>query len=254
MNKTYLIDLDGTMYHGSKIIPEAKKFIDYLIERKINFIFLTNNATRTKKQNVEHMLNLGFEHIEEKHFYTSSMAAAMYISSHYEQNTCFYIGEEGLKESLLNEGFVLTEENPDFVFVGLSLDANYELYTKALQYLLNGAILVGTNDDRRLPSSTGYKVGNGAIIKMLSYASSKQSIPIGKPHATILEECLSYFSLTKEEVIIIGDNLETDILLGVNTGVDTIFVTSGVHNINDIETLKIFPTKTIHTLLALIEK
>lgn len=250
--KTYLIDLDGTMYRGSEIIPGAKEFIDALIEKKQRFVFLTNNAKRTKRQNVEHMEKMGFTGIKEEHFFTSSMAAAKYTAARYSGRNAYYIGQDGLKEALLENGFRICEENVDFVFVGLDIEGTYEKYSKALGFLLQGAELIGTNNDRLLAKPGGFNVGNGSIVAMFEYAIGKQSPKIGKPHAPILEEALKYFELNKEDCILLGDNLETDILLGVDNGVETTFVTSGVHHREDIERLGIQPTNIIDDLRELI--
>lgn len=254
MNKTYLIDLDGTMYRGSQIQPGAKAFLDALQKNNQTYIFLTNNSKRTLLQNVEHMENMGFTNITCEQFFTSAMASARYVAKHYQQRKAMYIGEDGLAEALLQQGFILTENQPDFVFVGLHQSATYEMYSKALNELLKGAVLIGTNNDRILAQPGCFAVGNGSIVHMLEYASKQTSPRIGKPYAPILEEALAAFSLQKEDVILVGDNLETDILLGVNEGVESIFVLGGVHEEADKERLQIFPNRTIHNLMELIEK
>lgn len=251
--KTYLIDLDGTMYRGTEIIPGAKEFIDACIKHGEHFVFLTNNAKRTKKQNVEHMVKMGFTGIKEEHFFTSSMAAARYVAGNYKGRHAYYIGQDGLKEALLESGFQLCEEHVDFVFVGLDIEGTYEKYSKALEYLLNGAELIGTNNDRLLAKPGGFNIGNGSVVAMFEYAIGKESPKIGKPHAPILEEALKYFNLAKEDCILLGDNLETDILLGVDNDVETTFVTSGVHARDDIERLHIYPTNIVDDLRELIK-
>lgn len=253
MMKTYLIDLDGTMYRGSELIEGAKIFIDELIASKQQFVFLTNNAKRTKKQNVEHMEKMGFTGIKEEHFFTSSMAAASYAASHYDGRNAWYIGQDGLKEALTEKGFTITEEDVDFVFVGLDNTGTYEKYSKALGFLTNGAKLIGTNNDRLLAQPGGFHVGNGSIVAMFEYATGQVSPKIGKPYAPILNEALHYFHLVKDEVVILGDNLETDILLGVENNVDTIFVTTGIHTREDIEKLQIHPTEIVDDLRELIK-
>ena len=155
MKKTYLIDLDGTMYRGSQIIEGAKEFIDTLLKRGERFVFLTNNAKRTKRQNVEHMEKMGFTGIREEHFFTSSMAAARYAAEHYEGKNVWYIGQDGLKEALEDNGFTVTEQDVDLVFVGLDNTGTYEKYSKALDFLLHGAKLIGTNNDRLLAQPGG---------------------------------------------------------------------------------------------------
>lgn len=250
--KIYLIDLDGTMYKGNTIIDGAKAFIDDLIARNRPFLFLTNNARRTGRQNVAHMEKMGFKNICPEHFYTSAMAAASYVAKTSTKRRCFYIGEDGLKEALEKEGFIFVEEHADFVFVGMDDKADYKLYSKALGHLLQGAKLIGTNSDRLLAKDDGFNVGNGCIVAMFEYATEQVSEKIGKPNLPILECALDALKLTKEDVVIVGDNLETDILLGTKNGVETILVTSGVHKEEDVNRLAIKPTRIIHNLKELI--
>ena len=151
-----------------------------------------------------------------------------------------------------DNGFTVSDQDVDLVFVGLDNTGTYEKYSKALDFLLKGAKLIGTNNDRLLAQPGGFAVGNGSIVAMFEYASGQVSPKIGKPHAPILEEALKYFQLNADEAVILGDNLETDILLGVENHVDTIFVTSGVHQREDVEKLQIYPTRTIDDLRELL--
>ena len=228
--KTYIIDLDGTMYSGSTNIDGAREFIDYLHSKNLPYIFLTNNATRTKKQAKEHMLNLGFKDIKEEDFYTSAMASAKFIAKNYPEKKCFMVGESGLEEALKEWNFDLVQENPDFVVVGLDNAGNSQTGN------------IGTFD-----------IGNGAVIDMLEYASGVEAVKIGKPYQIILDILLDEKNLKKEDLIFIGDNLETDIKLGYDAKIETIMVCSGVHTEKDIERLKVYPTKVIKNLRELIK-
>lgn len=252
MKKTYLLDLDGTMYRGTQVIESAKQFIDELNRRGEEYYFLTNNAKRTKRQNVEHMEKMGYTGIREEQFFTSSMAAAIYAKNQYKERNAYYIGQDGLKEALLDQGFTISESDVDFVFVGLDTSGTYEKYSKGLQYLLDGAKLIGTNDDRLLAQPNGFSIGNGSVVAMFEYASKQKSPKIGKPHAIFLEEALEYIGKQKEDVVIVGDNLETDILLGVENGVESVLVTTGVHSEEDIEKLHIKPDFIAKNLLELL--
>ncbi len=250
--KNYLIDLDGTMYRGNDPIEGTFEFVEYCQKNQIPFYFLTNNATRTKKQNVEHMEKIGFKGIREDQFFTSSMAAASYMRKK-GYSKAQLIGEDGLLEALKENGFEICED-PECLFVGLDRHADYEKYSLALQYLLHGAKLVGTNQDRLLAHGNSFHVGNGSIVKMFEYASSQVSEKIGKPNGIILYEACDYYQLKKEDCVIIGDNLETDIALGMNEQVETILVLSGVHHEEDIDRLQIYPDKIVHRLDELIQK
>jgi len=210
--KTYLIDLDGTMYSGNTNIDGAREFIAYLQEKGFPYIFLTNNATRTKTQAKEHMLNLGFKNIKEDDFFTSAIATAKYIAKNYSERKCFMIGESGLEEALKEENFIFVEDKADFVVVGLDRKANYTKYSEALHHILAGAKFIAT-------------------INIL----------------------LEDKNLKKEDIILLGDNLETDIKLGYEGNIETIMVCSGVHDENDIERLKVYPTKVVKNLKELIK-
>lgn len=252
-NKLYLIDLDGTMYHGKKIIKEAKIFIDYLIDNNFRFIFLTNNSSRTQKQCVEHMEKMGYKNLKPEMFYTSAMAAVDYISTTYpDKKRAAYIGENGLKQPLISNNYIFDFENPDFLFVGMDRNATYTDYSFALRTILNGATFVATNDDRILLTENGPNIGNGSVVALLEYASGVKPIRIGKPHKIIVEKALKYAKTTKEDAIIVGDNLETDILAGINAGLESILVTSGVHSMEDAFRLNIKPTYIVDSLDHLI--
>ena len=251
--KTYIIDLDGTMYSGSTNIDGAREFIDYLHSKNLPYIFLTNNATRTKKQAKEHMLNLGFKDIKEEDFFTSAIATAKFISKNYSEKKCFMIGESGLEEALKECSLEEVQENADFVVVGLDRNATYKKYSKALHNILAGAKFLATNPDRLLANNGTFDIGNGAIIDMLEYASGVEAIKIGKPYQTILNILLEEKNLKKEDIILLGDNLETDIKLGYDANIETIMVCSGVHTEKDIERLKVYPTRVVKNLRELID-
>ncbi len=249
--KTYIIDLDGTMYSGNTNIDGAREFIDYLQSKNLPYIFLTNNATRTKKQAKEHMLNLGFKNIKEEDFFTSAMATAKFIAKNYPGKKCFMLGESGLEEALKEWNFDIVQENANFVVVGLDRNATYKKYSDALHNILAGAKFIATNPDRLLANNGTFDIGNGAIIDMLEYASGIEAIKIGKPYQIILDILLEEKKLKKEDIILLGDNLETDIKLGYNADVETIMVCSGVHTEKDIDRLKVYPSKVVKNLKEL---
>lgn len=250
--KAYLIDLDGTIYMGTKPCEGAIDFISYLLRKEIPFAFFTNNSSRTQGQAREHMEALGFTGLQDHHFFTSALAASKYVASISDKRRAFVIGERGLTEALEQEGFAVVEEHADFVFVGLDKAGNYMRYSQGLAQLMQGAQLVGTNNDRRLLLETGPHIGNGSIVHMMEYASGQESIKVGKPHEPMLLAALAYLGKTKDECVILGDNLETDILCGTQAGVDTILVLGGIHDEQDCERLHIHPTRIAKTLRDLM--
>lgn len=253
MKPFYMIDLDGTMYHGTKRIESAKVFIDWCLAHQQPFLFLTNNSSRSPKQSAEHMLKMGYSQIEPKHFYTSAMAAADTVAKQTNKRKAYWIGEEGLKEALLQQGFIWDDSAPDFVFVGLDRQASYTDYSRAIRHVLNGAELVGTNNDRILLSEQGANVGNGSVVALFEYCTGRTAMKIGKPHLPIFEGAVAYAQVNVKEVVVVGDNLETDILCGNQAQVKTILVTTGVHQRNDIDRLNIVPTQVVDALTELID-
>ena len=251
-DKTCFIDLDGTMYRGDELIDGAIEFIDYLIAQDIPYYFITNNAMRTHAQNREKMERMGFHGIRDEAFFTSAMASAAYAKRYLKGNKAYYIGQEGMKEPLLEQGFIIDEQEADHVFIGLDVHASYEQYCKAFNLIQKGAILIGTNADRRLPHGDGYRIGNGAIVAMFQYASESEGLIIGKPNEAMMKEALSFAHVDASHCVMIGDNLETDILFGIQNQVETIFVTSGVHDEHDAKRMDIQPDIIVHNLKELI--
>lgn len=250
--KKLVFDLDGTMYRGNEIIPSAKRFLDFCIHEGIPFYFLTNNSMRTPQENVLHMEKMGYRGIKAEQFYNSAMASVEYVMAHSPSRKAYYIGKEGMRLALEENGFQITEDHPDFVFVGLDKDATYASYSYALQFLLDGAQLIGTNKDWILAKPNGFEMGNGSIVAMFEYASKQTSPDIAKPAYPILKYFLQHFDLHKEEILLVGDNLGTDILLGVENGVDTVFVETGVHTRKDLDVYGIQPTYVVKDLMELL--
>lgn len=251
-NKLILIDLDGTMYRGNDVIPSALIFIKYLQKERIPFLFVTNNATRTHAQNRVKMESLGFHDIKDSQFFTSAMAAASYMKNHCQLHNVFYIGEDGLQEALLEQGLQITNTDAEAVVVGLDKELTYDKLCKAYLHLQEGALLIGTNQDRRIPHGNHYLVGNGGIVSLLEYCSEKPAVFAGKPTSIMMDEILSYAKVSADDVVMMGDNLETDIAFGLNNHVQTIFVTSGVHTKEDCQRFHVQPDLIIEDLLELV--
>lgn len=247
--KTMLFDLDGTMYRGPQPIEAGIRAVNFCAEHNIPYLFLTNNSMRTPEENAKHMIDMGYSNVRPEDFVNSAMAAADYAARlDPNKRKAWMIGQNGMRQALLDEGFEITEDHPDYVFVGLDKTADYATYSKALAMLLDGAMLIGTNHDRILAKPGGFEVGNGSVVTLFEYAIGKPSPKIGKPDLPILQTALKKAGISKEDAIIIGDNLETDVALGYNNQVQTVFVQSGVHQEKDIERLQIFPDLTVSSL------
>ena len=247
--KGYLIDLDGTMYRGTEEIAEAAGFIDKLRAKEIPYLFVTNNSSRTPQQVAEKLRQFGI-HTEDEQVFTTSMATANFIIERKADATVFVIGEEGIQTALTEKGLELVEEAPDFVVVGIDHSINYEKLTKACLAVRNGATFISTNADIALPTERGLQPGNGAITAVVTVSTQVQPIFIGKPESVIVEQALKVLGVPKDEVIMVGDNYDTDILAGMNANMDTLLVHTGVTTKELLKQYKKQPTYVIDTLDA----
>lgn len=246
--KGYLIDLDGTMYRGKEPIPAASRFIKRLQENKIPYLFVTNNSSKTQKEVADNLVQNFDVQTSAAEVYTSSLATADYLTSLGGGKKVYIIGETGIRTALKNAGFVEDEENPDYVVVGIDRQVTYHDFEIATLAIHKGARFIATNKDTNLPSDKGMVPGAGSLVALLIASTRVQPTFIGKPEAIIMEEAIKTIGLTKEEVIMVGDNYETDILAGINNDVDTLLVLTGFTTKEDLTLVEEQPTYLLNSL------
>jgi 4-nitrophenyl phosphatase len=240
--KGYLIDLDGTMYRGDELIESAGEFVKELHKKNTPYLFITNNSSRTQEAISQKLNGMGVPSSPEQ-VVTSSVAAAMYLKGLKQGASCYVIGEEGLYETLQDEGFVITEEaHCDFVVMGIARNITYEKYAKACLAIRNGADFLITNSDKAIPTERGLLPGNGALSSVITVSTGINPIVVGKPEPVIMEAALSKLALNKEDIVMIGDNYDTDIWAGIQAGIDTIMVFTGITQKEEMAKLKVKPT------------
>lgn len=227
--KGYLIDLDGTMYRGTEVIEEAAAFVKRLIAAKIPYLYVTNNSTKTPEQVAQKLREFDIP-AKASEVFTSAMASANYIAEKSPEANVFMIGEEGLRQALEDKSLKLITDsnNVDYVVAGLDQQITYEKLTVACLAVRNGASFIITNGDTALPSERGLLPGNGAITSVISVSTQQQPVVIGKPEAIIVSQAIKLLNLPKEDVLMVGDNYQTDILAGINANMDTLLVHTGV--------------------------
>ncbi|HDR4903059.1 TPA: TIGR01457 family HAD-type hydrolase [Bacillus cereus] len=252
MYKGYLIDLDGTMYRGEEQIEEASDFVKALRERGIPYLFVTNNSTRKPEQVAEKLVRFDIPAKAEQVF-TTSMATANFIYERKQDATVYMIGEEGLHDALVEKGFELVDENPDFVVVGLDRDITYEKLAKACLAVRNGATFISTNGDIAIPTERGLLPGNGSLTSVVAVSTGVDPIFIGKPESIIMEQALKVLGIEKNEALMVGDNYDTDILAGINAGMHTLLVHTGVTTVEKLTEYEVQPTQVVHNLTEWIE-
>jgi 4-nitrophenyl phosphatase len=245
--KGYLIDLDGTMYRGTERIEAASDFVKKLRDKRIPYLFVTNNSTRTPKQVAEKLTDFDIP-ADEKQVFTTSMATANYIYEQNKEAAVYVIGEEGLHKALEEKGFIHGGENADYVVIGLDRDITYEKLSVACLAVRNGAKFISTNADIALPTERGFLPGNGSLTSVISVSTQVKPTFIGKPEAIIMEQALKALGTSKEETLMVGDYYDTDILAGMNAGMDTLLVHTGVTTKEMLSGYEKKPTFTVDSL------
>lgn len=239
--KAYLIDLDGTMYRGNQVIEEAPAFIQWLKKNHIPFLFLTNNSSLTPDQVATKLNRMGVE-CESSDVYTTSMATAEWIASSNRGKKVYAIGEEGLMTALQEVNCQFVEEHADVVVIGIDRKITYEKMAKASLAIQQGATFLSTNSDRAIPTEKGLVPGNGALTAAVTAASGASPQFIGKPEPIFVELALKKLGCKTEEVLLVGDNLHTDIAAGVRAKVDTLLVYTGITRPEELQNSEIQPT------------
>jgi 4-nitrophenyl phosphatase len=245
--KGYLIDLDGTMYRGKERIEAASDFVKKLNEKDIPYLFVTNNSSRTPAQVAEKLVSFDIPATEQQVF-TTSQATANFIYERNSHASVYVIGEEGLQQALKKKGFTFEEDHPDFVVIGIDRSINYEKLAKACLAVRKGATFISTNGDIALPTERGLLPGNGALTSVISVSTQVQPIFIGKPEKIIMEQALKVLGIPKEETLMVGDNYDTDIKAGMNTGIDTLLVHTGVTTREHLKKFDQLPTYSVDSL------
>jgi NagD protein len=225
--KGFIIDMDGVIYHGNKLLAGAREFISWLVSEKKRFVFLTNSSERTPKELQEKLLRLGIK-VDKNVFYTSALATAMFLNSQKPRGSAYIIGEAGLINALYNVGYTMNNENPDYVVVGESRSYSYERIEHAVNLVLAGAKLIGTNPDLTGPAENGIIPATKALISPIELATGRNAYFVGKPNPLMMRNALKKIKCNREETLIIGDRMDTDIVAGIESEIDTCLVLSGI--------------------------
>ena len=226
--------MDGVIYHGNKILPGVKEFVSWLKKEKKKFLFLTNSSERTPKELHEKLARMGIT-VEKNIFYTSALATAQFLSSQIPKGTAYIIGEAGLINAMYNVGYSMNNVDPDYVVVGDTRSYSYDKIEYAVNLVLKGAKLIGTNPDVSGPVENGIAPSTKALIAPIEMTTGKNAYFVGKPNPLMMRIALKKLGCRREETIIIGDRMDTDIISGIESEIDTCLVLSGISNKNTAE-------------------
>jgi 4-nitrophenyl phosphatase len=249
----YLIDLDGTMYRGTECIAEARDFVKELHKRDIPYLFVTNNSSRTPEQVAKKLENFGIPATKEQVF-TTSQATANYIFERKPNASVYVIGEEGIRTALEEKGFTFAKENAEFVVMGIDRGINYEKLAIACLAVRNGATFISTNGDIAIPTERGLLPGNGSLTSVVAVSTQVSPIFIGKPERIIMEQALKVLGVPREDTLMIGDYYDTDIMAGMNAGIDTLLVHTGVTTKELLKQYEKQPTYVVDSLKEWMER
>lgn len=250
MPKSYLIDMDGVIVRGSELIPGADEFIRRLHQRNIKFLILTNNPMYTPRDLHHRLRRVGLE-VTPDHLYTSSLATASFLQAQMPNATCFAIGESGLTEALHDAGFILTDHNPDYVVLGETNAYSYGNITHAVRLIKNGARFIATNPDVAGPSESGLVPACGAVAALIQAATGVAPYFVGKPNPLMMRQALRFLDEHSENAIMVGDNMLTDVRVGLESGLETVLVLTGVTTREMIEQHPYRPTRIVESVAEL---
>lgn len=245
----YLIDMDGVLVRGRSLIPGADHFISELTRRNIKYLILTNNPMYTARDLAHRLHTIGLE-VPADRIFTSAMATARFLAAQKPGGKAYVIGEMGLTQALHEVGYVLTDTNPDYVVLGEVNTYSYEQITRAIRLITQGVPFIATNPDSNGPGERGIVPACGALAALIEKATNRSPFFIGKPNPLMMRSAMKYLGVHSQDTAMVGDRMDTDIVAGVMSGLETILVLTGV---STRETPHLFPYQPDHIYESVAE-
>lgn len=230
----FICDMDGVIYHGNRLLPGVSRFVEWLYREEKRFLFLTNSSERTPRELQQKLARMGLE-VDESHFYTSALATAQFIRTQAPGCSAYVVGAPGLYNALYQAGITINDVDPDYVVVGETSNYNYESILKAVELINKGAKLIGTNTDLTGPSERGIIPACRALTAPIELTTGVNAYFVGKPNPLMMRTGLRLLGVHSEEAVMVGDRMDTDIVAGTETGLDTVLVLSGVTSREDLK-------------------
>lgn len=232
--KGFICDMDGVIYHGNRLLSGVREFVDWLYKENKRFLFLTNSSERSPKELQQKLARMGLD-VDESHFYTSALATAKFLKYQAPGCSAYVIGAPGLVNALYDAGITMDDVSPDYVVVGETNTYNYNMIIKAVGLINKGARLIATNSDLTGPSDIGIIPACRALVAPIELATGKQAYFVGKPNPLMMRTGLSLLDVHSGEGAMIGDRMDTDIVAGMESGLMTALVLSGVSTTENIK-------------------
>ena len=250
--KNYLMDMDGVLVHEERLIPGADLFVKRLQQTGHRFLLLTNNSIYTPRDLAARLALTGLE-VPETAIWTSALATARFLDTQRPQGTAYVLGEAGLTTALHQVGYVLTEREPDYVVVGETRAYSQQAITRAIRLIASGARFIATNPDPTGPSPAGPQPATGAVAALISKATGVRPYFVGKPNPLMMREALRAIDAHTDSTVMIGDRMDTDIVAGIEAGLQTILVLSGITGREEAQRFPFLPTRIVDSVADLVD-
>ena len=242
--KGFLCDMDGVIYHGNHILPGAAEFIHWLQDEHKEYLFLTNNSGMTPRELCQKLQRMGLD-VPEEHFYTSALATAAFLADQAPGCSVYALGEAGLLNALYDAGITMNDVNPDYVVVGEGRSYSLDTLTKATNLVMQGAKLIGANSDVSGPIENGIAPACRALVAPIEMATGTQAYFCGKPNPLMMRTGLNLLGCHSAEAVMVGDRMDTDVISGMESGMNTVLVLSGVSTRETLKTYAYRPTMVL---------
>lgn len=250
--KGYICDMDGVIYHGERLVEGAAEFVDWLKQEGKKFLFLTNSSAKSPLELKRKLSRMGIE-VGADDFYTSAQATASFLAGQNPNAGVYVIGESGLINALYDAGFYNDSVDPTYVIVGESRTYNFEQVELAVHLVLKGARLIGTNSDLTGPTERGIAPACRALIAPIELATGRKAYFIGKPNPLIMRHAIKKIGCRREETLIIGDRMDTDIIAGIESEIETALVLSGITAREDLSLFAYQPDHVLDKAVDIID-
>jgi NagD protein len=251
--ESYLMDMDGVIVRESQLVPGADRFIARLLEAGKRFLILTNNSRHTPRDLAANLRHLGLD-VTDGDIWTSALATARFLGEQRPGGTAFVLGESGLTTALYEAGYTQTDHRPDYVVLGETRTYSFERITQAIRLIQRGARFIATNPDDTSPSPDGPMPATGSVAAMISRASTVKPYYVGKPNPLMMRSALRSIDAHSESSVMIGDRMDTDIVSGIEAGMRTVLVLTGITDRVLAETFPFRPTRIVDSIADLVDE
>ncbi|MET8286945.1 HAD-IIA family hydrolase [Streptomyces sp. NPDC048448] len=251
--ESWLTDMDGVLIHEGVPIPGADAFIKRLRESGKPFLVLTNNSIYTARDLHARLRRMGLD-VPVENIWTSALATAKFLDAQRPGGTAYVIGEAGLTTALHDIGYVLTDHEPDYVVLGETRTYSFEAMTQAVRLIKGGARFIATNPDETGPSTEGPLPATGAVAALITKATGKQPYFAGKPNPLMMRTGLNAIGAHSETSAMIGDRMDTDVLAGLEAGMETYLVLTGLTTREEIEKYPFRPSRIVDSIADLVDR